>query len=206
MNNTLIAQERNVFRKSVLHQLRKEGNIPAVVYGKHEESKAIAVKKTDLLKIISDIGRNGIFSLKVNGKPQDVVLEDYQSNPINNDILHADFLHVNMSTELHAKVYVTLTGTAKGVEEGGILQQSLHELNITAKPKDIPETIEVDVSQLEIHHSIKVASIREKYPNITIKHEDEEVIATIIPSTIEDTNTDEQQSSIIEGVQASPQS
>lgn len=206
MNNTLIAQERNVFRKSVLHQLRKEGNIPAVVYGKHEESKAIAVRKTDLLKIISDMGRNGIFSLKVNGKSQDVVLEDYQSNPINNDILHADFLHVNMSTELHAKVYVTLTGAAKGVEEGGILQQSLHELNITAKPKDIPETIEVDVSQLEIHHTIKVGSIREKYPNITIKHEDEEVIATIIPSAIEDTDTDEQQSDIVEGVQASPQS
>lgn len=194
MNNTLVAKERKDFRKSVLHQLRKQGNIPSVVYGKHEESKSIAVKNVDLIKIIKEVGRNGIISLDVNGHSQDVILEDYQYNPINHEVLHADFLHINMSTEIHAHVHVTLNGNPKGVEEGGVLQQSLHELSITAKPKEIPETIEVDISNIQVNHAIKISDIRKNYSNITINHEDEEVIVTLLAPRMEnEINEDEQQ-------------
>jgi large subunit ribosomal protein L25 len=195
MNNTLVAKERKEFRKSILTQLRKQGYIPAVVYGKHEEGKAIFVKNADLLKNIREIGRNGIISLDINGKKQNVILEDFQANPINHEIIHADFLHINMSTEIHAKVHVALMGTSKGVEDGGVLQQSLHQLNITAKPKEIPETIEIDVSELQIGHTIKVGAIRKNYSNITINHDDEEVIVTVIASKQEEENsTSENQS------------
>lgn len=191
MNYTLEAKERKDFRKSTLHRLRKQGNIPSVVYGKHEQSKSIVVKNVDLLKALREVGRNGIISLDVNGNSQDVILEDYQYNPINHEIIHADFLHINMTTEVHAHVHVTLTGTSEGVENGGILQQLLHELSITAKPKEIPETIEVDISKLQINHAIKIAEIRKKYRNITINHEDEEVIVTLLPSKQEDEDEDE---------------
>lgn len=177
-----MAEERKDFRKSALTKLRKVGDIPAVVYGKHEASKSIAVKGVDLLKIIGEHGRNGIISLKVKGKTQDVILEDYQADPINHKILHADFLQVNMSSEIHAKVHVELLGTSKGIEHGGILQQSLHELNITAKPKDIPEEIEVDITDLDVGHTINIAAIRNKYSHIVMKHDDDEVIASVIPS------------------------
>lgn len=195
MSNTLVAEERKEFRRSVLNKLRNEGNIPAIVYGRHEKSKSIAVKNADLLKVIRENGRNGIISLEVNGKPENVVLEDYQWNPLNHEIYHADFLHINMSTEIHAKVHVELIGTAKGEEHGGVLQQSLHELNITAKPKEIPEVIEVDISNLEIGHTVNIGTIRKSYGNITISHDDDEVIVTILSPRLEtENNTSEEQS------------
>jgi large subunit ribosomal protein L25 len=194
MNNTLVAKERKEFQNSALTQLRNQGNIPSVVYGKNEKSKSIVVKNVDLIKIIKEVGRNGIISLDVNGNSQDVILADYQYNPIKREVLHADFLYINMSTEIHAQVLVALTGTSKGVEDGGVLQQSLHELNITAKPREIPETIEVDISKIQVNQAVKIGEIRNSYSNITINHEDEEVIVSVLsPRQEEENSTGEQQ-------------
>jgi large subunit ribosomal protein L25 len=99
-----------------------------------------------------------------------------------------------MSSEIHAKVPVLLKGTAKGVEVGGVVQQSIHELNIKATPQNIPETIEVDVTNLEIGHTIKVGDIRNHYRNIIINHEDEDVIATIVSSQIQVDDLEEETS------------
>lgn len=196
MSNLLAVKERKEFKKSILHELRKEGYIPAVVYGRGEESKAISVKRTELFKTISEVGRNGVFSVKIDGNPRNVVLEDFQFDPIKKEIIHADFMYVNKSTELNAKVNVSLIGEASGVKEGGILQQSLHELNITAKPQDIPETIEVDVSTLKINDTIKVETIRDNYRKIHIRHENDEAIAVVLPPTVEEeAELDENQNS-----------
>lgn len=185
MSNTLVAEVRRDFRRSALSKLRSQGNIPAVVYGKHEESKPVAVKKRELLKIINEHGRNTLISLDVDGKEETVILGDYQVDPINNDLIHVDFLHVSMSSEIHAKVPVLLEGTAKGVEVGGVVQQSIHELDVKATPKNIPETIEINITNLEIGHSVKVGEIRNQYSNINILNEDEDVIATIVPSKLQ---------------------
>ena len=144
MSVVLAARERTDLRKSALNELRKEGYVPAVVYGRDEETKPIAVKKGDLLKTISEVGRNGIFQLEVSGKPRSVVLGDFQTDPIQRDIIHADFLYVTEHTELNTKVNVSVTGEAPGVKEGGILQIVLHELRLRL-PQDIPESIELDV-------------------------------------------------------------
>jgi large subunit ribosomal protein L25 len=194
MTNTLVAKERKEFRNSDLTQLRSQGNIPSVVYGKNEENKSIVVKNADLIKSIKEVGRNGIISLDVNGNSQDVILADYQYDPIKREVLHADFLYINMSTEIHAQVRVTLTGTSKGVEDGGVLQQSLHELNVTAKPREIPETIEVDISKVDVNQPIKISKIRKDHSNITINHEDEELIVSVLaPTQEEEISTSEQQ-------------
>lgn len=193
MSNTLVAKERVDFRKSALHQLRGQGKIPSVVYGKHEESKAITVNNVDLLKVIRKVGRNGIISLDVNGNSEDVMLADYQYNPISHDILHADFHHIHMSTKIHALVHVVLTGSPESAEKGGVLQQSLHELHISSKPKNIPESIEVDISKIKIGQTIKIGDIRQNYSNIAINHEDDEVIVTVLASKVEEESTEEQQ-------------
>lgn len=191
MNNTLVAEERVDFRKSTLHKLRNQGMIPSVIYGNHEQSKAIAVKDADLMKALKEGGRNGIFALDVNGNTENVILADYQYDPLSLKMIHADFHHVDMSTIVHTKAPVQLTGTPQGVETGGVLEQSLYELNISAKPKDIPEEIEVDVASLKIGQMIKVSDIRNKYPKITINHEDDKVIATVLAPATED-SIDEQ--------------
>ncbi|AGK53583.1 50S ribosomal protein L25/general stress protein Ctc [Bacillus sp. 1NLA3E] len=191
MNNVLIAKERTDLRKSALHHLREKGNIPAVVYGRHEESKSIAVNNLDFLKVIKDVGRNGIISLDVNGNKENVILADYQLNPINRAVIHADFLHINLSTEVHAQVHVMLTGSSESVENGGVLQQALHELNIIAKPKEIPESIEVDITNIKINHAIKIGEIRKNYSNITINHSDDDVIVTVIASRVENASSEQ---------------
>ncbi|MFY4777435.1 50S ribosomal protein L25 [Metabacillus sp. RGM 3146] len=187
---TLVAKERKESGNSSLHQLRNHGKIPSVVYGKHKESKSIVVKNADLLKTIREVGRNGIISLDINGKLQDVILADYQYDPINYEIFHADFLYIDLSTEIHAQVHVALIGTSQSVEEG--IQQSLHELSITAKPNEIPETIEVDISDIHEKQTIKIGEIRKKYSNITINHEDEEAIVSVLTPRQEEEQQDKE--------------
>ncbi|PLT30853.1 50S ribosomal protein L25/general stress protein Ctc [Peribacillus deserti] len=194
MGSILAATERNQHRNSYLTSLRSEGRIPAVVYGRNKESTAIAVSNLELLKTIKEVGRNGIISLDLEGNRQEVMLTDYQFDPIKNEILHADFLYIDMASDLNAEVRVLLAGTPQGVKDGGVLQQALHDLAVTAKPNEIPEAIEVDVTALEVNDTLYVGSLKEGYPNITINHEDDEVVASILaPRQEEEISTGEQQ-------------
>ncbi|WP_085993345.1 50S ribosomal protein L25/general stress protein Ctc [Oceanobacillus senegalensis] len=177
--NALVAQERKDLRKSTLKRLRNDGGIPAIVYGSNINTQSISIKSLDLLKVIRDVGRNGILSLNLNGKSKNVVLRDYQTNPINSKILHVDFLQVDENTEIDTKVSVILKGTSEGEKTGGIAKQFLHELDITAKANDIPDEIEIDITNFEIGHTIQVADIKKQYSNCTFNHDDEETIVTI---------------------------
>ncbi|MBM7694561.1 large subunit ribosomal protein L25 [Peribacillus deserti] len=194
MSSTLTAKERKQHRNSFLTGLRSEGYIPAVVYGRKKESKSIVVNNGDLMKTIKEVGRNGIISLDVDGNTQEVMLTDYQFDPIKNEVLHADFLYIDMSADISAQVRVSLTGTPQGVKDGGVLQQSLHDLAITAKPDEIPEAIEADVTNLQVNETLYVSDIKKNYSTITINHDDEEVLASILaPRQEEEISTGEQQ-------------
>lgn len=176
---TLVAQERTDFRKSTLKQARREGKIPAVVYGSDIDTHSIFIKNNNLLKVIKNVGRHGIFSLDISGNAKDVILREYQTDEITRDILHVDLLQVDQDTEIDAKVSVVLTGTAEGEKSGGIVQLILHELDIKAKANDIPDAIEIDVTELEIGQGIQIADIKEKYSKVTFQHEDDETIVLV---------------------------
>ncbi|MDR4888209.1 50S ribosomal protein L25 [Fredinandcohnia sp. QZ13] len=177
--NTLVAEKRNSTKKSSLKKLRSDGKIPAVVYGSDIQTESIAVNNVDLRRVIKGAGRNGIFSLNVDGKSKNVILRDYQHNPVTKDVLHVDFLHVDKDTEIDTKVNVILKGTSNGEKSGGVAKQFLYELDITAKANDLPDYIEIDITEFEIGHSVRVADIKKEYSNCTIKHEDDETIVTI---------------------------
>src|SRR3954471_11298764 len=98
--NTLVAQERKDLKKSTLKSLRNDGEIPAIVYGREINTKSIFIKNKELRKVIKDVGRNGIISLNLDGKSKDVILRNYQNNPVTKDILHVDFLQVDNHTEI----------------------------------------------------------------------------------------------------------
>jgi len=177
--NMLVADERKSLKKSTLKKLRNDGIIPAIVYGNDIDTVSISIKKADLLKVIKNAGRNGVLSLNLDEKSKNVILRDYQSDPVTNEILHVDFLQVNKHTEINTKVSVILKGTSKGEKVGGVAKQYLHELDITAKANDIPNDIEIDITDFEIGYSVRVADIKKEYSNCTINHEDEETIAMI---------------------------
>lgn len=180
MSTVLQATERTDKRRGTLTKIRKEGNVPAIVYGAKKENTSIYLREIDLLKTIKDVGRNGVISLDVNGNTQNVIVTDYQVDPLKNGFIHVDFLAVDMSKEVTANVNVNLVGDAAGVKDGGVMQQSLFEVSIAAKPGDIPPSIDIDVTNLQVADTITVADIKE-LGNFTVNHEEDEVIASILP-------------------------
>ncbi|WP_066059246.1 50S ribosomal protein L25/general stress protein Ctc [Robertmurraya korlensis] len=180
MTTQLHAQEREDFRQSTLSIMRHEGQVPAVVYGTNVDNKSLYINAVDFLKTIREVGRNGVISLDLDGETYDVILSDYQMDPIKKEILHADFLAVDMSKEIEVNVRVTLIGEAAGVKDGGVLQQPLHEVSITATPADIPQVIEVDVSNLQVGETMSIADIQGS-TSYHINHEDDETVVSILP-------------------------
>lgn len=186
MSTALQSEKREIAPQSALRQLRHEGKVPSVVYGFKTEPTSITVEERDLLKTIQKHGRNGAFKLSVDGKQVDVMLSDYQADVLTGKVEHADFLAINMSEELEVDVTIHLTGESVGEKAGGVVQQPLWEVKVKAKPSDIPEHINVDVSKLDIGEAIQISDLRvgAKYE---ILNEDEETVVLIsAPRTAEE--------------------
>lgn len=157
---SLKAKKREDFSRATTNQIRREGFIPAVVYGKEKETKTVSVDNIELLKTVRDEGRNAIISLDIeNDQAVDVMLHEYQTDPVKGEVIHVDFYVVDMAEEMDVAVALRLEGEAAGAKEGGVLQQPLYELQVRAKPRDIPEEITVDVTELGIGDSISVADL-----------------------------------------------
>lgn len=192
MGAVLKATERTVSQGSNLRRLRQEGNIPAVVYGRNSESKSIYINSIEFLKTIRENGKNGVISLDVNGSQQDVMLTDYQQDHIKNEVLHADFLAVDKSSKVNASVRVNLVGEAAGVKDGGVMQQPVHEVNITATPGSIPPSIDVDVTNLQVGENLTLADI--KTGDYELNDDESTVVVSILPpKQEEEINTGEEQ-------------
>lgn len=182
MSTTVKAQKREQKENA---SLRQKGFIPAVVYGYKMDTQAVAVSEKELLKIIREVGRNGVLKLDVEGTSVNVVMNDYQMNVLKGEMIHVDFLAINMKEELEVSVQVHLVGTSVGVSEGGMIQQPNREIIITVKPSDIPENIDVDVSGLSIGDILTVADIRDK-TNYTIINEDDFALAIVSAPRVEE--------------------
>lgn len=193
MTATLQAKKRTTEKHSNLTKLRNVGEIPGIVYGSKVENTAISLNEANFLKTIREVGRNGVISLDIDGETYNVVLNEYDSDPIKRGIVHVDFLAVDLSKAISAPVRVSLVGEAAGVKDGGVMQQALHELTVTAKPNDIPTSIDIDVTNLQVGDTITVGDVK-GYDKIEINHEQEEVIASILaPRQEEEISTGEQQ-------------
>lgn len=182
---SLQAVERKEFRNSALTSIRSEGNIPAVVYGNNMGSTSIYINGADFTKTIREVGRNGVFPLSLNGKQVNVMLSDYQADPIKNTIVHADFLAVDMSKEITAEVRINVVGDAAGVKDGGVLQLAIHELSVTATPSNIPTSIDLDVSHVQVGETLTVGDIQSE-ADVKINHDLEQTILSILPPKVEE--------------------
>ncbi|WP_088008433.1 50S ribosomal protein L25/general stress protein Ctc [Indiicoccus explosivorum] len=170
---------------SALTELRQKGFVPGVVYGYQTETVPVSVEEVELIKTLRETGRNGVISLEVDGKQTNVVLNDYQMDALKGSFKHVDFLAINMTEDLEVDAPVHLTGEAKGVSEGGIINQPNHEVTLNVKPSDIPDAIEVDVTDLDIGDSLTVGDIRDKVP-YEIVTEDNYVLANVLAPRVEE--------------------
>ena len=170
--------------RSDLKQLRNSGKVPAVVYGYGTKNTSVKVDEVEFIKVIREVGRNGVIDLGVGSKTIKVMVSDYQFDPLKNQITHIDFLAINMSEERTVEVQVQLVGEAVGAKEGGVVEQPLFNLEVTATPENIPETIEVDISELQVNDSLAVSDIKIS-GDFTIENNPEDSIVTVVPPTDE---------------------
>jgi large subunit ribosomal protein L25 len=167
MEATLEATARQTFGKNEARRTRREGLVPAVVYGTTsddagKEATPIAVNPKALLRILhSESGANTLISLKLAGaKDARVLVKEYQLDPVTHQVLHADFYRVAMDRALRLMIPVVVKGEPKGVkQEGGVLEFIRREIEIECLPGDIPENVEVDVSELGLHQGIRVRDL-----------------------------------------------
>lgn len=178
MSSIIKAQERVANKQSTLKELRDAGEVPAVVYGYKTEATSISINERELINVLREVGRNGVFQLQLADSKLNVVLNEYQSDALKGDITHADLLEIDMAEELEVSVQINLVGESVGEKDGGTIQQPNWELDIQVNPADIPETFDVDVSELEIGDTITVADIREK-SKFKILNEDDYALVTI---------------------------
>ncbi|MCT2534314.1 50S ribosomal protein L25/general stress protein Ctc [Aquibacillus koreensis] len=191
----LKADERSDLKRSNTKKIRQAGNIPAVVYGNNKKVKTISVNSIDLLKTVRDEGKNAIISLEVGGESVDVMLHEYQTEPLRDELVHADFYVVNMSQEMDVQVTIHLDGESPGVNDGGVLQQPLHELSVRAKPGDIPEEIKVDISKLDVGDSITVSDLKSGSKYEILEDEETTIVTILAPDrgTTEDEEGEEEE-------------
>ena len=163
METVLDAQTRDTFGKNEARRTRREGKVPAVLYGgAGGGAKPIAVSPKELLKILhSESGQNTLISLKLAGAGDTrVLVKDFQIDPVTHEVLHADFYRVAMDKLLRVSIPILVHGEAAGVkQQGGVLEHIRREIVIEVLPADIPEHVDVDVSELMLHQGVRVRDI-----------------------------------------------
>ena len=182
------AQQRRPGGKNVNKRLRKSGRIPAVVYGAGREPLPLSVDPEAISDVLhSQSGHNTIFAISVDGQKQaNVMVKDYQLDPVRGNLIHADMYAIAMDQLLELTVDVEMVGEPEGVKVGGgIMDVVTRSLEVECLPSDIPESIQVDVRHLKINDYIRVKNLPPN-PKVKILNDPEVVIVTIVPPVKEE--------------------
>ena len=159
---TLAAQVREEKGKQAAKHIRQMGLVPGILYGPGETPSMLNLNGKELLTLLHSFGRNTIVNLRVGDKKKNIkaFIYDIQHDPISGDITHVDLKHINLKEKIHLSVPIRLSGVPEGVKnEGGILEHTLHSLEILCLPTNIPDTIILDVNNLHLGDSIHVKDI-----------------------------------------------
>jgi len=188
--STLEVTLRGKSGKTGARKTRNEGNVPGVLYGKGLEPVSITVNPAALKQALStEAGENTLLDVNYKDGDKTVsrlsILSDAQYDFLTNKPLHFDFHALDVNKKITVNVPVKITGKAKGVKEGGILEEILREIPVECLPKDIPNSFEVDVTDLEIGHSIHVEVLKTS-DQITLLKDDSEAIVTILAPKLSD--------------------
>ena len=159
---TVKAESRSDFGKNASRRLRHKGMVPAIVYGGKTGNVSVAVDPKALQKVLrSEAGRNAILKLEIAGEgATSAILKSWQVDPVRENFLHADFYRIAMDVALRVTVPIAIKGEARGVKtDGGILELVIRQIEIECLPGDIPEHIDVDVSDLGLNQAIRVSDL-----------------------------------------------
>ncbi len=173
---------------SASRRLRREGKIPGVIYGLDIDPLSLAVEYGDLRQALTtDAGLNALIQLNVGEEQQLSIVKDLQRHPFRDEVIHVDFIRIDPNAEIEVEVPIVLEGEAKKVtDESGMVDQTLFSLTVLSSPNSIPNELTVDISELEINESVRVADISLPAGVRTEVDEEEAVaIGTVTRSTME---------------------
>ena len=209
------ASLREAFGKGATHQLRQSGYAPAILYGRKKEPVALAMDAKTLSRNLLQFHRhNVVVSLEIEGdkskKKRYVLIKDIQTDPITDKILHVDFLEIELEKLIVMDVSVLYTGIAKGVDLGGILNILAHTVKIKGLPLDIPDEIEVDVTELELSSAGITCGELSIPDNVTLEEELDKVCVSVVAPKAEveeevEEEEGEDEEGAEEGAEASPE-
>jgi large subunit ribosomal protein L25 len=213
METVLEASSRDSFGKNEARRTRRAGRVPAVLYGAAgdgagKEATPIAVDPKALLKILhSESGANTLISLKLAGESDTrVLVKEYQLDPVTHQLLHADFYRIAMDRAILVTIPVVVKGEPKGVkQQGGILEFIRREIAIECLPGDIPEHVEIDVSELMLHQGVRVREIATNVKWTTKSDPDMMLLHVILPKAEEAAATAEAEAAATVAVAAEPE-
>lgn len=142
-------------------RLRRDGRVPAVVYGLDADPVTVSVAWPDLrAALTTDAGTNAVITLQIDGDEQLSIVRDIQRHPVRRDVIHVDFLRVTADQQIEAEVPIVLIGEALEVSRAnGMVDQTLYNLTVSAKPAEVPDEIEVDISEMTLGDSIHVGQL-----------------------------------------------
>lgn len=148
----------------LLKQMRREGWLPSVIYGRGTENMNLKVDAKTFAEVIAhSSSENIVVNLEIEGEGTRLAfLQAIQHNPLTGAALHADFLAIDGKTEITAHIPAHLVGEAPGIKAGGVVEQYIHALEITCLPDQLPETIDIDISTLQLGDSLHIGDV--KYP------------------------------------------
>jgi large subunit ribosomal protein L25 len=183
MEEILIKADTRVGKgKSLAKKIRKEGGIPAILYGKDIESLPITISTKDWEKLHKQLKRNTILTMKLpdsaGAADRPVMVKNVQRTVIGNTISHIDFLQVSMQRKIEVEIPIYLTGTAKGLLDNGIVEQHLRTVMAECLPSQIPEKVDIDITDLGIGDSVHVHEI--SIPGVKLLENPDVAIVTII--------------------------
>ncbi|WP_425446844.1 50S ribosomal protein L25 [Dethiothermospora halolimnae] len=187
----LKVQLRNSGGKSASNKLRKEGFIPAVVYGHNKETKSIKIDESMMEKLLNKYGQRGTVNMELDGEVVPVIIKDIQRHTIKDNLLHIDFQQLSDNEKIKIQVPIYLAGKEKVKSSKTILQQQLMELDIQCLPKYIPQSFELDVSNLKYGEALLVEDMDVlNDENIDVLNELSEVVVSLTSTTSDEISED----------------
>ena len=193
MKVTLKGEKRENFGKNASRRIRKEGKIPAILYGPKTDNVSLILNKKDLFNILkTESGENTIFKVAFDSDKRDVMIKALQQDVVSDEILHVDLIQIALDKIIRVMVPLVLMGEAVGVKaEGGFVDFVTREVEIECLPKNIPENIEVDISELHMNQSVKLETLPE-IEGVRFTNDPQMIIALVkAPSVAEEIEEEE---------------
>jgi large subunit ribosomal protein L25 len=159
MSKFILLNNRTPETQSNLNSARKQGRIPAVLYGVQKDTRSLEVNEKELLEILRKHPRAILQGKLADDTAVPVIVQHIQKDAMSGKVLHIDFQHVNMAISMDSKVTIHFAGEAAGLKSGGVMQVELYEVEVRCMPEDLPTSMEVDISGLDIGDQLLVSNL-----------------------------------------------